>query len=178
MAATGAKKVGLSKFLIVCRQCDKHIHHWHETAFWGVEEDSELRNRLSQHTWSLENHRHMSWVACQEESITVWDDAEEPNEYTYDDPRDVDTRGTQPRTVVKAEKQDSPTPNRASGSAGAADDGPSQTQRWMHTVMQRLQNIEGTVQRIEEMMRAETVPVVPDNRGVYATRSRSRRRRR
>ena len=130
-------------FCIVCPQCNKPISRSFDERLWGIEEDEDLRNRLSQHTWSLQDqdHDHLHIVHCAKEAITMWD-MHKKNEFQYKDPR---PRVPPPaKTAVKVE------PPRSPRGGGTSESEPQAWMcEWMGNVLERLDNIEATAERVE-----------------------------
>ena len=136
-------------FCIVCPQCNKPISRSFDERLWGIEEDEDLRNRLSQHTWSLQDqdHDHLHIVHCAKEAITMWD-MHKKNEFQYKDPR---PRVPPPaKTAVKVE------PPRSPRGGGTSESEPQAWMcEWMGNVLERLDNIEATAERVESMLLAK-----------------------
>jgi hypothetical protein len=168
-------------FQIVCPQCQKHIRRRHDPATWGDEEAMALRHSLSQHTWSMKDHDHMSFVKCQEEKITVRDEGSK-TEYQYKDPRQI----RPPQIAVKEELQEEERPPPSGGSSFSNNSTKTSRRQWMDDVVTRLDNIESvlvrmdgieaTVERIEAMMTEQCAETARRHSTVDKPRSRSPRR--
>lgn len=127
----------LAKFQIICPQCNRPIIRQFDPSRWGAEQDYDLRNRLSQHTWSSVEHAHMEMSDCDEQVITVWDINKE-NEFEYMDPR----HQTSVTTVT-------PEPSASSHKVP-----PNKTKEWMEKVIERLDRMEKKVDSVQDMLRS------------------------
>lgn len=135
----------LAKFQIACPQCCKTISRTFDPSRWGADEDYDLRNRLSQHTWSTREHEHMNVEDCNTQEITVWD-TNFKNEFEYMDPRQ------EAQTTVTTE----PPQSSVQASSHVNNNGVKnpKTKDWMNQVIERLNRIEDKVDQVQKMLRS------------------------
>ena len=136
----------LAKFRIGCPQCPKTITRTFDPSLWGADEDYDLRNRLSQHTWSTIEHEHMNGEDCNREKITVWDTVVE-NEFEYMDPR-PESQGT---VTTKPPQSSVPASSHVNKDVGKNP----KTKEWMEDVIERLNRIEDKVDQVHKKLRSQ-----------------------
>ena len=142
----------IAEYCLDCEECGKSFKKKFNPDNWGEDEDYELRNRLSCHHHSCSDHGPLGGAELQKVKIVLWKGYEQ---FAYNDPRAPTAKkakadlNSKPKDV-KGSSAAGPELNQGKGQDGgrAASSSSGLARTWCENVLERLDNIESSVENI------------------------------